>query len=683
MLMKAKQILLTLLLTLFSVSAWADEETLTVYDGTSQNYFTPISASDAANGTRGQFIIPSDSLKDMKDCEITSLTFYANKESVSFDEGFTVYLKEVSNDRFASTVLEDWSTMTVVYTGSIGVSNSQMTIEFAAPYTYNGGNLLIGFQVTTWGTSYSYVKWDGISTSTRSAVYNNADSNHTWSSTVSSNWFIPKTTFAYEDPSATCPRPSNLTASAIAKRSATVAWESDFSSFNLRYKASAADDWTEVSNLTAKTYTLTSLEPGTSYQVQVQAIGNNETSKWTSVTFTTPLSIPAPTALTCTAYTSTYATLAWTKNGDEAYWQLCLDDDETNLITVSQNPYMLTKVTAGHTYTAKVRAVNSAGDDFSAWSNAVSFTPIDELTVHDGTETSNRVPMYVFSMSNYTRSQYVIPAEELTAMTDNNISSVKFYLKPSISHNTLYTTPYTFDIYLKEVENAGISAFVDKGAATVVYSGTVDFPTDNVVTINFTTPFEYNGGNLLIGCENAYKEGSEYQTYYYYGETVEGASVYGSNSTAENLTWASQANFIPKTTFCYSKPTALVRIPTNLVATHITPHSARVKWKSNFDRFNLRYKISADEEWTEVNSLMAKSYTLTDLRSSTKYDVQVQTIGVSEISDWVSASFETPVMPAPTLPFCMTTAATTATLSWLNHGDETSWEICLNDDEET
>ena len=681
--MKARRTILSLLLILVGMGVWADEETLTVYeDGADQTYFTPFSASSAANGTRSQFIIPADQLTAMNECEISSLTFYANKESVSFDEGFTIYLKEVDYDKFSSSIFEDWSSMTAVYTGTIGISNSQMVIKFDTPYTYNGGNLMIGFYVTTWGNSYSYVKWDGFKSSTLTAIYNDADSEHNWKSTNSPSYFIPKTTFTYEAPNASCPKPSNLTASVTNGRTATVTWESEFTSFNLRYKVSSEENWTEVNNLTAKSYTFTTLSPETSYQVQIQAIGNNETSKWASVSFTTPLSIPAPTDLTCTASTSTYATLAWTKNGDEAYWQICLDGDETNLITVSQNPYMLTKVTAGHTYTAKVRAVTSTGDEYSAWSNVVTFTAIDELTVYDGTATSSNVPMYVYSFSSCTRSQYVIPAEELTAMVDNNITSIKFYLQPSISHSTLYTTSYTFDIYLKEVENTSISAFVDKAAATVVYSGTVDFPTDNVVTINFTTPFEYNGGNLLIGCENTPKDANEYASYYYYGETVDGASIYAASSTEANLKWVSQANFIPKTTFIYNKPTTLVRIPTNFEAKKITPHSAKLKWKSNFDRFNLRYKISTDEEWTEVNSLLAKSYELTDLRSSTKYDAQVQTIGVSEISDWVSTSFTTTAMPAPRLLFCMTTTANTATLSWLKDGDETAWEICLNGDED-
>ena len=103
--MKARRTILSLLLILVGMGVWADEETLTVYeDGADQTFFTPFSASSAANGTRSQFIIPADQLTAMNECEISSLTFYANKESVSFDEGFTIYLKEVDYVKFSSSI---------------------------------------------------------------------------------------------------------------------------------------------------------------------------------------------------------------------------------------------------------------------------------------------------------------------------------------------------------------------------------------------------------------------------------------------------------------------------------------------------------------------------------------------------------------------------------------------------
>ena len=38
----------------------------------------------------------------------------------------------------------------------------------------------------------------------------------------------------------------------------------------------------------------------------------------------------------------------------------------------------------------------------------------DELTVYDGTDTSADVPFYGYGAANGTRSQYIIPADQLT-----------------------------------------------------------------------------------------------------------------------------------------------------------------------------------------------------------------------------------------------------------------------------
>ena len=60
------------------------------------------------------------------------------------------------------------------------------------------------------------------------------------------------------------------------------------------------------------------------------------------------------------------------------------------------------------------------------------------LTVYDGTTTSNYVPAYIFYFDDFTRSQFVIPAEDLEEMgVGAQISSMKFY---TTSSNVPYTT---------------------------------------------------------------------------------------------------------------------------------------------------------------------------------------------------------------------------------------------------
>ena len=189
----------------------------------------------------------------------------------------------------------------------------------------------------------------------------------------------------------------------------------------------------------------------------------------------------------------------------------------------------------------------------------------NELTVHDGTATSQYVPTYVLYWDDFTRCQFVIPASELEEMIGGTITSLTFYTN---STNMPYTSVSTADVYMMEVDYTEISAFEDKN--DVLYSGTFEFvATDGggMVTIEFTNSYVYGGGNLLIGIENITDAG--YKGITFYGETVSGAAVQGYNSSSLASVNPTQRNFIPKTTFTYLpggsqvcfKPTGLSVIP--------------------------------------------------------------------------------------------------------------------------
>ena len=180
-----------------------------------------------------------------------------------------------------------------------------------------------------------------------------------------------------------------------------------------------------------------------------------------------------------------------------------------------------------------------------------SFTNIqcipDPLTVYDGTATSSTVPAYIFYFDFSTRSQFVIPAEDLVEMIGTPINSITFY---TTSANVPYTTVSSADVYLKEVSYTSISAYVPKSSATIVYSGYFDIVSKGnggEMTINFSTPYIYNGGNLLVGIENT--ENIGYKDIFFYGQTVSGASISDSNGGGSGSIPATQRNFIPKTTF--------------------------------------------------------------------------------------------------------------------------------------
>ena len=175
----------------------------------------------------------------------------------------------------------------------------------------------------------------------------------------------------------------------------------------------------------------------------------------------------------------------------------------------------------------------------------VGFVRADELTVHDGTATNGYVPVYGFYADAYLKCEMVYPASELSVMNGGQISGLTF----GISSPATEAWTGTFQVFVKEVSDATVSDFTGTTGATTVYTGTLD-GTGSTMTVNFTAPYTYNGGNLLVGFYLTTT--GNYKSISWAGETVNGASVQGySYSSLSDIT-ATQRNFLPKTTFTYT-----------------------------------------------------------------------------------------------------------------------------------
>ena len=202
---KNRLLLLLALLLTAATGAWA-QQTLTVYDGTSEENTSPAYIAFIDEYTRSQTVIPSTALTAMKGCDITAMTFYsATVISFTTECSFDVYLKEVSYSAFAeSPTFEPKSSCTTVYQGTLSVVNGTLTltVTFSKPFHYNGGNLLIGAENTSKGNYYqiSFLGRDTGSSLSNICIH---DSNDLASAPIKTRKFIPKTTFAYVDPTYT------------------------------------------------------------------------------------------------------------------------------------------------------------------------------------------------------------------------------------------------------------------------------------------------------------------------------------------------------------------------------------------------------------------------------------------------------------------------------------------------
>ena len=170
----------------------------------------------------------------------------------------------------------------------------------------------------------------------------------------------------------------------------------------------------------------------------------------------------------------------------------------------------------------------------------------DELTVFDGDDVSNNVPVYGYYADNYLKCEVVMPADELTAMAGGTISAMKFHTYAPASAQW---GAANFVVFLKEISGTILNAYKGSDNATIVYEGGLD-GTGETMNVEFTNPYVYQGGNLLIGvyCTAT----GSYKSISFKGTTVDGASVQGYSESSLDAVTCNQRNFIPKTTFTYT-----------------------------------------------------------------------------------------------------------------------------------
>jgi hypothetical protein len=279
--MKRKNLLFALLLALFMPWAANAQETVTVCDGTTTNSKIPVNGLYTdTQGTTSEFIIPADSLDVMEGGTISKVTFYISEIPGTWGSPvIQLYLGEVDGTTLSS--LYGPSNFTVVKTMVWSNQQSTIEVEFDEPYTYEGGNLLIGTYVQTKG-SYKTTNFYGVTGETGCSRYNNG------SGTGTSQDFLPKTTFVYEPAQQggdVCEKPATLVAENVTGNSATLTWTGGSGVYNIELNGTIIEE-----NYEDYTYNLTDLAATTAYTAKVQSVcdGSTPTSTWKSVSFTTP-----------------------------------------------------------------------------------------------------------------------------------------------------------------------------------------------------------------------------------------------------------------------------------------------------------------------------------------------------------------------------------------------------------
>ena len=203
-----------------------------------------------------------------------------------------------------------------------------------------------------------------------------------------------------------------------------------------------------------------------------------------------------------------------------------------------------TTLTAPNTVTASETEIFTDESTLIKWKFSGASTGFSgEITVADGTTTNSYIPVYGLWMDDYTRCEMIYPAEMLEEMEGGEITSLTYYIS---SASTGSWAPATFNVYMAEVDATTLTAYHGTTGATIVYSGALD-GTGSTMTINLDTPFNYSGGNLLVGIEEPTV--GTYHSCSFYGVSATGASASGYSSSSLSAVTFNQRNFLPKTTF--------------------------------------------------------------------------------------------------------------------------------------
>ncbi len=120
----------------------------------------------------------------------------------------------------------------------------------------------------------------------------------------------------------------------------------------------------------------------------------------------------------------------------------------------------------------------------------------DELTVADGSATNEYLPIYGYYADTRFQNQFIYPAADLDDMSGGTITGLTFH--SSAATLTFNGSP-AITVKLAEVEQTTLSGILSP-EFTTVYVGAFN-ATSNLLTLNFSNSYTYEGGDLLVQIE--------------------------------------------------------------------------------------------------------------------------------------------------------------------------------------
>ena len=330
-----------------------------------------------------------------------------------------------------------------------------------------------------------------------------------------------------------------------------------------------------------------------------------------------------PSGLVISELGNTNVILAWNEESDGSTWEyayaLASAEEPETYLPIATTSLTIDELDYNTKYVFYLRKV--CGGSYSE-SISLPFKTLNpyQLTVNNGTTTNTYVPVYGTWVDAYTSSQFIIPADSLTPILWDTITGLVFYS----STETVDWGAARFEVYMAETDETTLSATVSLAGLTKVMNASALFIEDNQMAVTFDTPFQYQGGNLLVAFNQTVP--GTYKSATWYGVTATGASFGGYTSTSGSVS-VSQRNFLPKMSLDFKLGVApACPTPIHLSADSVTADAVLLSFdpQGTETAWAIRYKKTSEEEWADTIQVAASdSVWVTGLEASAMYNAQV------------------------------------------------------------
>ena len=394
-----------------------------------------------------------------------------------------------------------------------------------------------------------------------------------------------------------CAKPTGLAASDVTAHEATITWTSDATAWQVQLDDEDPIDVEEA------TYTFENLDPETTYTAKVRANCSGTYSEWTTtVSFTTTIACPAPTALAVTpnAYTATFT---WESFAGE--WEVAFATDAD----AEPGDFIVDTVYDTASYTVNdlelddyyfwVRANCGDVDGNSTWAGPAS-VHIGYCVPAPTSVDNNGISNVTFGMGDYIVNNDT-PKATYTDYT-SQIGAVQAGVEATIA--ITFKTGYTYNTYVWVDLDNSFSFEADE----VVCYGESTNTNPTTLTLNFTIPADQTLGDFRLRIGSA-------------------DSGLDSNPANANPCYTgSYGCFQDYTLRVLAAPSCL--IPTDLTIDYTGGLTAEVTWEGEAETYN----IDVNGEVTEG---VTSPYVLDSLELATTYAVKVQAdCGEDGTSEW-------------------------------------------------